>query len=179
MALLQRVQRFFSGPGADPAIAELYRCCVAQARQPAFYETLGVPDTVDGRFDVLLLHVFLVMRSLKDHPEATQSLFDLLFADMDRSLREMGVGDMSVGKKMKPMIMAFYGRTQAYEKALQEGSDALAIALQRNVYGAAPATADNIQRLGDYVRRATAALEKQEIDTILSGYIQFPAVIAS
>ena len=75
MPLLQRVQSFFAGPADDAATAELYLSCVAQARQPMFYSTLGVPDTVDGRFDVLLLHVYLVMRRLKDEPEAKQKLF--------------------------------------------------------------------------------------------------------
>src|SRR6202042_1273633 len=102
-----------------------YNICVAQARSPEFYSVLGVPDTVDGRFDLLVLHVALVMRKLGPEADIKQQLFDLMFADMDQSLREMGVGDMSIGKRIKPMIAAFYGRAQAYERALVEGDEEL------------------------------------------------------
>ena len=139
--MLQSLARFFAGPADDPAVAALYGACVAQARLPDFYRVLAVPDTIDGRFDLLVLHVVLVMRRLSGEAEFKQQLFDLMFADMDRNLREMGVGDMGVGKKIKPMISAFYGRAQVYEKALAESDDALAQALARNLYGKAPAAA--------------------------------------
>jgi cytochrome b pre-mRNA-processing protein 3 len=179
MALLQRLYKYVTRPAVDPAVAALYNACVAQARQAAFYETLGVPDSIDGRFDLLLVHVFLVMRRLGVEAEIKQSLFDLMFADMDRSLREMGIGDMSVGKKIKPMIMAFYGRAQAYEKALAEDDNALAVVLRRNLYGTTPVSADNPMQLAIYVRRAVAALDKQGLEDITEGKLEFPAVIVS
>src|SRR5262245_48094906 len=103
-------------PVADPY--PLYAAAIAQARQPVFYAGLRVPDTVDGRFELVALHVFLILQRLKSEPEATpfaQALFDTMFADMDRNLREMGVGDLSVGKKVKAMAQGLYGRIAAYE----------------------------------------------------------------
>src|ERR1700761_176269 len=103
----------------EEMIDTLYAKAVAQARQPVFYAEREVPDTVDGRFDLLVLHVFLLLHRLGAEGKATKSLnqglFDLMFADMDRSLREMGVSDMSVGKRVKDMARAFYGRVDAYE----------------------------------------------------------------
>ena len=134
MAWLQRLHQLVSKPLAAPAIADLYNACVLQARQPEFYSAFGVPDTVDGRFDLLLLHVFMLMHRLDHEADAKQELFDLMFADMDRSLREMGVGDMSISRKIKPMISAFYGRGQAYQRALDADDTTLAATLRRNLY---------------------------------------------
>ncbi|HEU0117182.1 MAG TPA: ubiquinol-cytochrome C chaperone family protein [Alphaproteobacteria bacterium] len=162
---------------ANPAIAELYAICVTQARRPDFYRTFGVPDTLDGRFDMLLLHVFMLMHRMVKEGEAKQQLFDLMFYDMDRSLREMGVGDMSISKKIKPMISAFYGRGQAYEKAFS-GSDAdLAATLSRNLYNNANIDEKTLEKMVDYARRAVAMLAKQPLQDILSGRAGFPAPI--
>jgi cytochrome b pre-mRNA-processing protein 3 len=157
----------------DPAAAALYGACVAAARQPVFYASLGVPDSVDGRFDLLLLHVALVVRRLGD-ARAKQRLFDAMYADMDRSLREMGVGDMSIGKKMKPMLAAFYGRAGAYEKALAESGDAsLAAALSRNLYGLAAGEAEHAPQIASYVRRCVASLAAQDEAAIMRGRVSF------
>ena len=107
----------------------LYNRVVEQARRPAFYTTCGVPDTLDGRFDMIVLHAFLLFHRLKlDHPRSadlSQSVFDLMFADMDRSLREMGAGDLGVGKKVKTMVRACYGRIAAYEAGLADDDASL------------------------------------------------------
>lgn len=174
MPMLQRLARVFAAPAADPAMAALYHRCVAQAREPYFYQALGVPDTIDGRFDLLLLHVYLAMRELADM-EAKQALFDLMFADMDESLREMGVGDMGIGKRMKPMIGAFYGRAQAYEKALMESDEALSHVLARNLYGKTQAPPEPLQAMTGYVRQAAAGLHTQA-EEISKGRAEFPAV---
>src|SRR5690242_9073061 len=92
----------------EATVRALYGAIVAQARAPAFYMNYGVPDTLDGRFELLVLHAFLYFRRLKREPaaeagEAGQAVFDLMFLDMDRSLRELGVGDLSVPKKIKRM----------------------------------------------------------------------------
>jgi cytochrome b pre-mRNA-processing protein 3 len=175
MPLLQSLTRFFAAPAADnAAIAALYGRCVAQARRPDFYRALAVPDTIDGRFDLLVLHVFLVMRRLD--ADAKQQLFDLMFADMDRNLREMGVGDMGIGKRVKPMIAAFYGRAQAYEKALAETDEALAAALARNLYGKATPSAKALQAMAAYVRRTALMLEEQAVEDWLSGRVEFEAL---
>ncbi len=122
----------------------LYGAAVAAARAPGFYRDLAVPDTLDGRFDLVGLHVFLVIRRLRALPspgaEMAQAVFDAMFGDMDVNLREMGVGDLSVGKRVRAMWEAFHGRARAYETALDAGDEgALAASLARNVWrGSAP-----------------------------------------
>jgi cytochrome b pre-mRNA-processing protein 3 len=173
MTLLQRLHNFLSKPAVPQAVTDLYAACVEQARQPAFYQDLAVPDTVDGRFDLLLLHVFIVMMRLSNETQLKQQLFDLMFADMDRNLREMGVGDMSISKKIKPMISAFYGRGQAYHGALAGNDDDLAAALSRNLYGSRPVGADILNKMTTYVRATVASLEEQKDENIVAGQIMF------
>jgi cytochrome b pre-mRNA-processing protein 3 len=177
MNWLKRLHKFLTRPVVDPAVAEIYNRCVAQARRPEFYRLLAMPDTLDGRFDLLLLHILMVMRRLGAEIKVKQQLFDLMFADMDRSLREMGVGDMSVGKKIKPMISAFYGREQAYEKALGESDAALQDVLNRNLYAAAAIEPDILRQMAGYVRRSILALEKQPLPDLVSGHVEFMAPI--
>src|ERR1041385_2523533 len=110
--------------------AELaYRRVGAQARRAGFVSKIGVPDTVDGRFELIVLHAFLYLHRLKrEQPEAAalgQHFFDTMFTDFDRSLREMGTGDLSVGREIKRMAQAFYGRVDAYERGLSEGDGRL------------------------------------------------------
>ena len=122
----------------------LYTTAVAAARDPWFYTALGVPDTLDGRFDLVGIHVFLIIDRVRSEPPpgpaVAQAVFDAMFADMDFNLREMGVGDMSVAKRMKEMWEAFHGRAQAYANAIAADDDAaLAEVMARNVWrGAAP-----------------------------------------
>jgi len=134
---------------AHESARALYQVIVAQARQPGFYLDLGVPDSLDGRFDLVVLHAHLTMRALgrpgspavRDNPEearaVSQALFDLMFADMDQNLREMGVTDSGVSKRVKQMAQAFYGRVVAYDTGLaQEEDDSVLIAaLRRNLFG--------------------------------------------
>jgi len=172
MGLLQKLRGLVT-PSVDPALAALYAACVAASRQPVFYARLGVPDMVDGRFDMLLLHVFLVIRRLS-HLSVKQKLFDMMFADMDRSLREMGVGDMSIGKKIKPMLSGFYGRAEAYEKALAAPDDAaLVAALARNIYGRE--SADGAMVLAHYVRASVALLAATDEAALVQGLFAFAA----
>lgn len=173
MPLLQRLAALFTAPVAEPAIVLLYQACVKQARSEEFYRVLDVPDTVDGRFDLIVLHVYLAMRRLGANMDVKQQLFDLMFADMDQSLREMGVGDMSIGKRIKPMIGAFYGRTQAYENALAEKDGALVNALARNLYGKITPSPEVLQKMADYVRRAVVMLDQQDVADIANGNVKF------
>jgi len=175
MAFIKKLTQLFARPADNPAVASLYKAAVAQARLPAFYRAIEVPDTVDGRFDLLVLHVFLIMRRLGDDMATKQGLFDLMFGDMDQNLREMGVGDMGMGRRMKAMIGAFYGRAQAYENALTVGGDSLDQALARNVYGKASPTPQSINDLADYVRRAVAGMEEQVLEDLRAGRVIFPA----
>jgi cytochrome b pre-mRNA-processing protein 3 len=125
---------------ADAIASALYGAIVAQARNPALYTDFGVADTVTGRFEMVTLHVILVLERLAPLGEAAQPLgqriFDLYVLDMDRSLRELGIGDLGVPKRMKKMAQAFFGRHEAYREALAAGDAArLADAISRNVYG--------------------------------------------
>src|ERR1041384_3209016 len=146
--------------------AELaYRCVVDQARQPGFFSDIGVPDTIDGRFELICLHAFRSLHRLKGEkppaPELGQRFFDTMFADFDRSLREMGTGDLSVGREVKRMAEAFYGRVAASEEGLA-GSDAvLQPALARNLYGTAPPAPAQLAAMAAYVRREAAGLNLQ------------------
>ena len=145
----------------------LYCACVAAAREPHLYAGLGVPDTLDGRFDLVGLHAFLVIRRLQAQPppgpDIAQSVFDSMFRDMDRTLREMGVGDLSVGKKVKVMWEAFHGRATAYASALEQADDeALQAALARNVWRGA-AGGDGPAGLAAIVRAQDAGLAGQDL----------------
>ena len=166
-----------------PPVADaypLYAGAVAQARQPVFYARLGVPDTVDGRFDLVALHVFLILQRLKAEPEAApfaQAVFDAMFADMDRNLREMGVGDLSVGKKVKAMAQGLYGRIAAYEAGLAAGEEALRGALRRNLYGTlapeAGPSEDDLAVMAAYLRACSRALEGQPLAALEQGRVTF------
>ena len=129
----------FSRRTADPAEA-LYREIVARARQPAFYRDLAVPDTTEGRFEMILVHLALLFHRLKSEDRecarVAQAVLDAFFRDMDRSLREMGIGDLSVPKKMKKLGEAYHGRSLAYDRGLEANdAEALAAAIGRNVLG--------------------------------------------
>lgn len=129
---------FGSRDKADPIATELYGVIVALARDPAIYRDLGVPDTVPGRFEMVLLHIAIVMDRLQRGSEAEgklgQDLFDAFCRDMDETLREFGVGDTVMGKRMNGMAQSFYGRKQSYAEALGAGDrDGLTEALKRNI----------------------------------------------
>ena len=169
---------------SEPALG-LYRAAVAAARAPGFYAIHGVPDTPDGRFDLIALHVFLVLRRLKREQgpaeaqasELAQALTDLMFADMDRNLREMGVGDLAVGKQVKALAAAFRGRVAAYDAALErsDGDPGLAEALGRNLYrGAGQAEGEGPARLAHHVRAADAALAGLSWSALAAGNAVFP-----
>jgi cytochrome b pre-mRNA-processing protein 3 len=167
----------FSGRNSAREAAETaYRRVVEQARQTVFFADYGVPDTLDGRFELICLHAFLYLHRLKaDRPQANpfcQCFFDQMFADFDRSLREMGVGDLSVGKHVKRMARAFYGRILSYEAGLAGDDSVLAAALARNVFGtvSAESFADD---MATYVRRAVRALCSQSAADLLAGDISF------
>lgn len=174
--------RWFTGSRRRRLAADLYLDIVAQARQPAFYRSLAVPDTLDGRFDMIVLHAFLVLRHLRTQgPEAealSQALFDYLLSDMDQSLRESGVGDLSVGKHVKRMAKAFYGRAAAYGRALDGTADGETMqdALARNLYRSSPPPVAILDSMADYVRGATVHLEQVPLNTLLDGNATFPEV---
>ena len=161
----------------EERVVALYRQIVAQARQPSFYEDLGVPDTVEGRFEMIVLHTGLVVSRLGAGSTADRDfgrrVAEHFFSDMDRTLREMGVGDLTVPKKMKKIAGAFYGRVGAYQEAAAAGEPALAAALERNVYdGKAPAGA--AAGLARYVAEANRRLAGTDTADVAAGRFAFP-----
>jgi len=160
----------------DGTIAALYGAIVAQARSPVFYRDHGVPDTANGRLEMIVLHTVLVVSRLENEGAAAlplgQALFDHFCSDMDANLREMGVGDLAVPRKMRAIGEAFYGRKRAYEAALAApGHEELAAALARNVYGAARAGGE---QLADYVRAAMRTLAAVDGVALQRGELSFP-----
>lgn len=157
-------------------IEALYGAIVAQARCPAFYADYGVPDTVEARFDMLVLHVALLFRRMRDAGSSRalgQGVFDRFCKDMEDNLREMGVGDLSVPKSMRRIGEAFYGRAAAYDEALASPSEeALVAALSRNVF--AGASVARPQRLATYVRTAVAELARQPDPAFAAGQVSWP-----
>jgi cytochrome b pre-mRNA-processing protein 3 len=160
-------------------IAALYGAIVAQARDARFYEGYGVPDTVLGRFDLVVLHLALVLRRLRAGDAVqralAQGLFDEFCRDMDHNLRELGISDQGVPRQMRRVAEAFYGRAQAYDAALAEnGEGALAEALARNVYAEAVEHRLAATQLAAYVRQAAAMLEAQSFDDLVRADVRFP-----
>jgi cytochrome b pre-mRNA-processing protein 3 len=162
-------------------ISALYGMIVAQARLPVFYRDYAVADTVNGRFDLIVLHLALVLDRLAQEPALQgigQGLFDRFCRDMDDNLREMGISDLKVPKEMRRMGEAFYGRSQAYlaaiPAALDRDSRALIEALTRNIYGGAPSAAAAAPRLADYMVEAVGDLKAQDAASLAAGAVRFP-----
>ena len=164
-------------------IALLYGAIVAQARDARFYQADRVPDTVLGRFDLIVLHLALVLRRLREDAAMqtlAQRVFDAFCRDMDHNLREMGISDQGVPRQMRRVGEAFYGRAQAYDAALGEsGEGALAQALARNVYAEAPEPQVAALHLAAYVRHAVATLDQQPLADVARGAVRFPEPAAT
>lgn len=165
------------GRASKKAARALYMNAVDQAREPYFYRELGVPDTVDGRFDMISMHVILIMLRLSDDKSGArvnQALFDVMFQDMDRALREMAIGDLSVPKHMKRMMNGFNGRLQHYRQGLSEAEDLTGV-LQRNIYGTVEAPDPEVMvRMSAYLRQAHRDLQATETKKILDGRVYYP-----
>jgi cytochrome b pre-mRNA-processing protein 3 len=173
------MKRLFGRAPEKIAAHTAYIAIVAQAREPAFYAVHGVPDTLDGRFELIALHAFLVLHRLRSEASAQrfgQALFDVLFADMDRALREMGTGDLSVGKQVKRMATGFYGRVTAYQAGLAGESD-LSDALRRNLFGTTEAPAvEHLDFMAAYLHRQSHRLAEEPADAIADGRVCFAPV---
>jgi len=169
------LDRLFRPRAPKTAGEALYARCVEQARLPALYADLSAPDTIEGRFEIYSLHVVLLLDRLRGHGEAasetSQALFDTYVQALDHALREMGVGDMSVGRRMRKLGEAFYGRALSYETAFAEMpvTTELEAILGRTVY-AGIETAP-VAGLRDYVVRQRAALAAQPLDRLLAGAV--------
>lgn len=164
--------------GRRKTIERLYGAIVAQAREPVFYRDLSVPDTVEGRFDFLVLHMHLVSERLTAAGEEGvalgQALLDRFFEDMDASLREIGIGDLTVPKKMRTLAEAYLGRSALYKNAVAKGDRAaLASAIARNILGHEDAS--EAAPLAAYAIETAKSLEHQPLEQFLNGYVEFSA----
>lgn len=169
-------------------IEAIYGMIVTQAREPIFYRDLGVPDTVNGRFDLLLLHLWLLLRRLRTvqsvnqganqgqgATELSQALFDRFCEDMDDNLREMGIGDQTVPKRMRAFGEAFYGRVQAYDQAIDGGAEALAAAICKNILNGTGM--DQARRLAAYARATEADLGRTDEAALLCASFKYPPAL--
>ncbi|MBO0345996.1 ubiquinol-cytochrome C chaperone [Roseibium sp. CAU 1637] len=157
---------------------KVYCEIVAQARQPVFYQDYGVPDTLDGRFDMIVLHSVLLFRRLRGEGEKVayfaQNVFDLFFKDMDASLRELGVSDVRVPKKIKAMGEAFYGRADSYMTAIEASDvEALGAAIARNVFPDLDNAPDGALALARYMIASAGSMDALETQAILAANLGF------
>ncbi|MBI2256826.1 MAG: ubiquinol-cytochrome C chaperone family protein [Proteobacteria bacterium] len=182
-ALGDLIARVLQGPGsAKLTAAKLFERLVAQARTRVFYEQFGVPDTVDGRFDMVVLHTFLIFQRLRGQGDAAamlaQALYDALILDLEASLRQLGAGDVGVGKRIRVMTEALQGRIKAYETALTGSPLDLEAALRRNLYGTAEPSTEAVRAMADYLRRGKELADRQPLDRIQRGIFEFPSAPA-
>ncbi len=171
-------KRLFGKNPHTRSIESLYGKIMAHTRNPAFYTRLKVPDTLDGRFDLLALHVFLVVRRIKDEEgafELARRLPEKRLAEIDRALREHGISDMGVPRRVKTMGRAFLGRATAYENALDSRDmKKLEDVLRRNLFSDAEPDQGVISEFAGYVVAAEAHLNGLAYDNISAGSISFP-----
>jgi cytochrome b pre-mRNA-processing protein 3 len=157
-----------------------YASIVERARAPAFFLRFEVPDTLDGRFEMIALHMFLVLNRLKAEHEATsefaQALFDAMFADLDRGLREMGASDIGVGRRVKEMATGFYGRLRAYDEGLSGEDAVLRDALRRNLYGTVEPHREAVAAMVRYMRVQAAALARQPAAALFADHVKFDQI---
>ena len=163
------LKKFFGKFKNKEAVYALYGMIVKQARRPEFYLDYGVDDSVDGRFDMILLHLFLLVYRLEEEGDdealLQRHLQEAFVSDMDRSLREMGVGDMNVGKQVKKMSVAWFGRAKAYRDALQSDNNQLLIeALDRNLYR--DENSEFSPQIAQYMRDCSKKLHEQNIEAV-------------
>jgi cytochrome b pre-mRNA-processing protein 3 len=176
--MLAAIKQLFSPALRRKQAHAAYVQIVAQARSPVFYRDWEIEDSVDGRFDIIIVHMFLVLARCEDAPDDAvaqdfyRDLAEIFFDDMDRSLREMGASDTGVGIRVKKMAQAFYGRMNAYREALGNES-AMAEALKRNAYRERAVRAESVASLAAYIGRNHQALRLQSLDAITSGQISF------
>lgn len=170
------------GSGA-PHADDLYDAIMAQARLPIYYQTLGVPDTLEGRFSILTIHLFAVFRRLKSAgAEATataQALADRFVADMDTVLREIGVGDLSVPKKVRKLVAGGANLIESYDRAAAAGGQALETVIADSLPLDGEEARAASAKLIPYVNAMLEDLKTQPIEDICAGRIRFPDVPAA
>ncbi|QQS12585.1 MAG: ubiquinol-cytochrome C chaperone family protein [Rhodospirillales bacterium] len=158
----------------------IYVALAEQARRPEFYADLKVPDTVDGRFDLLAVHAWLVIERLSVEPDAAtlnQAVFDAMFGHLDLTVREMGAQDLGVGRRIKIMAEGFRGRSVAFQGAVADADDtALRAVVRRNVYGKAEAPDEGVDALCAYIRGSAAGLAAVDRDGMLAARLKWAKI---
>jgi cytochrome b pre-mRNA-processing protein 3 len=172
------IKNIFSFSDEKEIAHKLYKTIVKQARLPAFYENCGVADTFDGRFDMISLHMILIIRrmkrDIKQSRKISQALFDYMFDDIDLNLRELGIGDMGVLHRVKKMTKAFYGRLESYDQGLNLENDVqLSAALERNLYRENDVNDTNLRAITAYTRQQSLYLDDVGINSLLAGELEF------
>lgn len=172
------IMSLFRKNTATPAVYAVYSAIVAQSRQTRFYAEWQVPDTVTGRFDMISLHLALLFRRLRsetvEQKEFSQAVFDLFFKDMDNSLREMGVGDLGVPKRIQKMGNIFFGLLASMSEAMDRNDQTeLQAVLSRNLFNGE--TGPHVEALAAYLLAEDRALATQRAETITSGALSFEA----
>jgi cytochrome b pre-mRNA-processing protein 3 len=162
------ILRFFRKDRGPTAVEAVFGRIVDASREPHLYSNLGIPDTVEGRFESAILHMVVTLRRLRELPkpadEFAQELVDAFFQWLDDTLRDMGVGDIAVPKRMKKLVEAFYGRAHSYDSALdQQDRAALVATLRRNVTGEEPA-----EMLADYLVASCARMAEQDFEALVA-----------
>jgi cytochrome b pre-mRNA-processing protein 3 len=175
-------QSLFRQRGPKVVGQKLYDAAVERARQPLFYTDFGVSDTVEGRFELYSLHVIVLLHRLKGEgtraADTAQALFDIFVGQLDHALREIGVGDLSVAKKMRKLGEAFYGRAKSYDAALAAPGDAELAALVGRTAFESQGDAAHVAALTAYVRKVTAALAAEPLEAVLEGRVDWPDLAA-
>lgn len=166
------------------AVGGLFTSIVRRAREPAFYSALAVPDTLDGRFEMVALHLLLVMRRLKgqgaEAGKLSQRLYETMVDDFEKSLLEMGVGDSGIARRVKTMARGMAGRIRAYDEALADSDHGrLEVALDNNLYGTVDPVPDGaLATMAAYARACAAALDAQSLESLMRGEVRFAPVPA-
>lgn len=166
------------GKNHDAAF-KLYTAMVTQARKLEFYRDIGVADTMEGRFDLVLVHAFVLFRRLRgsaEQKDLAQTIFDVMFADLDQNMREMGIGDVGILKRIRKMSESYHGRIVAYEEGVEQGDDVLKAALDRNLFADASPTPAQLNAMTGYVHNALAHLATIPDLALQSGDVSFPDV---
>jgi len=162
------LKRLFQAPRFEAEARALYRQIAERARRPVLFMLYGVPDTIDGRFEMLCLHAYAVFHGLKgkgpDAEALSQAIYDAMFADLDGSLRELGAADIGVGKRIKAMTEALNGRIQAYDRDAE-----LEQAIRRNVYRTATPSDEQVRWMASYLRTIRAAMTRASFQGVCDG----------
>jgi cytochrome b pre-mRNA-processing protein 3 len=174
-AIVLFLKRLFQTPRFQAEGRALYRQIAERARRPIFYTAYGVPDTIDGRFEMLCLHGYAVFHGLKgkgaDAEALSQAIYDAMFADLDGSLRELGVADLGVGRRIKTMTEALNGRIQAYDRGFAVGDAELEQAIRRNVYGTATPSSDQVRWMAGYLASIRAVFVQASFEDLCTARV--------